>query len=96
MKTVWSNHIQDPDEKVQFEKSVLHSKWILVRLKEILESMERGLDRQEANPKAYDTPNWDYRQAHANGYRQALYSIKDLITLDKQEQTNDRFTPSPV
>lgn len=96
MQTIWTNHIKELDEKVQFEKSLLHSKWILNRLKEILDSMERGLDRQEVSPKAYDTPNWENKQAHANGFRQCLYTIKDLITLDHKDNMNDRFTSSAI
>lgn len=90
MKTIWTHHIKDQDEKVQFEKSLLNSKWILNRQTEILDAMEQGLDRQESSPKAYDSPNWDYRQAHANGYRQCLREVKELNTLDQKDTTNDR------
>lgn len=89
MKTVWTSHLKDADDKAQYEDNIIHSKWVLTRLGEILESIERGLDRQESSPKAYDSPNWDYRQADANGYRRCLWTIKDLINLD-QKETNDR------
>ena len=85
MKTIWSQHISDPEDKARFELSLSGQNWVLSRLKEILESIERGLDKQELSPRAYDEPNWDYRQAHLNGYRQCLNSIKELITLDRKE-----------
>ncbi len=85
MKTIWTQHLDTDEEKAEFEKSVKHSRWLLDRQYEILCSMERGLDRQEISPKAYDSPNWDYRQAHANGFRQCLNQMKELITLDQKE-----------
>lgn len=85
MKTVWTEHLKDSDEIVQFEKSIKHSKWILEHLGVILGKIERGLQRQERSPKAYDNPNWEYRQAHANGYLQCLYDVKDLINLDQKD-----------
>ena len=89
MKTVWTQHIENLDEKIQFEKSLLNSKWILDHLNTLLDRLEDGLDHQELSPKAYDQPNWDYRQAHANGFRQCLRKIKLLTTLD-QKDTNDQ------
>jgi len=85
MKTAWTQHLTDPEEKVKFEESVLHSKWILEHLSTLLDMMEKSLNRQEISPRAYDQPNWDYRQAHANGYRQCLNNIQELLTLDRKE-----------
>lgn len=97
MKTVWTQHLDDQDEKVRFQTSLLHSKWLMDRLSEILASMERGLDAQELSPKAYDSPNWDYRQAHANGYRQCLKTVRELVTLDPKEQDDRSIsTARPV
>lgn len=91
MITAWTKHIRDEQEKQQFEKSVRHSKWILDHLKTILDQMDRDYDRAELSPRIYDLPNWENRQAHSNGYRQALQSIQKLITLDHKENTlNER------
>lgn len=90
MKTVWTAHLETQNEKDQFKTSLLHSRWIFDRQLEILNSLDRGLERQELSPKAYDSPNWQYRQAHANGYRQCLSMIKDLINLDHKEQNDPR------
>lgn len=89
MKSAWTQHITDDKEKVQFQASVIHSKWILEHLTLLLDKMEEGLEQQELSPRAYDQPNWDYRQAHANGFRQCLQKVKSLITLD-QKDTNER------
>lgn len=85
MKTVWTSHISDPVEKVKYEKSLKHSRWILDRQLELLSDMERDLDKQETSAATYDKPNWDYRQADNNGYRRCLNSIKALITLDQKD-----------
>ncbi len=85
MKTAWTQHIKDAEEKTKFEESVWHNKWLLEHLSKLLDTMERSLNRQEISPSAYDQPNWEYRQAHANGYRQCLKNIQELITLDPKE-----------
>lgn len=86
MLTVWTQNVKDLDEKVQLEKSLLHSRWVLERQNEILDGMERSLNRQEISPKVYDNPNWEYRQAHANGYRQCLMEVKKLNNLDQKDE----------
>ena len=84
MFDVWTRHLANPEEKERFKGSVVASKPVLDRAKEILDKMEQDLDQVEVNPKYYETPNWDYRQAHNNGYRQCLRIVKKLIDLDKQ------------
>lgn len=85
----WTKHLKDPEEKARFEKSLLNSRWILDRQAEMLDGVERGLDRQECSPKAYDNVNWAFRQAHANGYRQCLRDLKTINNLD-QKENNER------
>lgn len=91
MLAAWSQHLRDPEEKARYETSIKHSSWVLDQLNTMLDKVESGLDRQERTPSSYDSPNWDYRQAHANGYRQCLHMIKSLINLD-QKDTNERST----
>lgn len=86
MITAWTRHIQDPEEKIRFESSVIHAKHILKHLSFLLDQMDQDLGRAETNPKTYDIPNWDYRQAHNNGYRQALNIVRKLINLDQKEE----------
>lgn len=86
MKTVWTQHIKDPEEKAKFEEGVRHNRWILDHLKSILDKMDKDFERAELSPKMYDLPNWENRQAHSNGYRQCLNSIRNLINLDQEER----------
>lgn len=84
MYTAWTKHLHNPEEKKKFEQGVLSSKPVLDHLKGLLAEMETDLDRAETNPKNYEVPNWDYRQAHNNGYRQCLYILQKLVDLDSQ------------
>lgn len=80
MKEIWTRHLDDSEAKERFKKSV--HKPTLRRLDEIVDIMVKDLDKAEISPKNYEIPNWDYRQAHNNGYRQALSLIKSIIDLD--------------
>lgn len=86
MQSKWTQHLKTEEEKAEFERDIRNSKFILDRLNQILVDMERELDREEISPRAYDLPNWDYRQAHSNGFRQCLSKIKIITTLDQQEK----------
>ena len=82
----WTSHILDEEEKVKFEKTVRASAPVLERLKQIVEEDLEGLDSSEINSKIYDLPNWDYRQAHRNGNRQAYLTLIKLLDLDQQKR----------
>jgi hypothetical protein len=79
MKDIWTRHLQGEEEKEQFRKSI--SRTTVKRLDEIVDTMLKDLDKAEISPKTYDIPNWDYRQAHNNGYRQSLSLIKSILDL---------------
>ena len=88
MITAWTKHIKEDAEKERYQDSLKASKWILDREVEILEEMETALSNQEISPRAYDQPNWDYRQAHCNGYKAAIRDVKRLINFDHKGNTN--------
>lgn len=83
MISAWTKHIKDPEEKANFEKSIYNAISVLDRLKQIIAEEEQALNRSELDPSVYDKPNWEYRQAHKNGIRQALDRIKKFIDLDQ-------------
>lgn len=87
MFTRWTSHLKDENEKKRFRETVVSCKPVLDHLRGLLEEMELDLNRAEINPKTYDIPNWDYRQAHNNGYRQCLQYLQKFIDLDKQVLT---------
>ena len=85
MYTMWTKHLEDSNEKVEFEKTIMGSKRVLNRLKDILGEQEAALNIGEVTPKNYDSPSWAYKQAHSNGYRQCLNVLKKLVDLDQQQ-----------
>lgn len=87
MQIIWTKNIKDPEEKVRFENSLIGSRHVINRLKEILKEIEEeDLDRSEIDPKVYDSPSWSHKQAHKNGFRQALRIVDTIITLDPKER----------
>lgn len=85
MYVEWTKHIPDEKEKEQFENSVYGAKRVLDRLKAILDEKEKSIDRTETDIAVYNTPSWDYRQAHKNGNRETLGWLKKLVDLDQQK-----------
>lgn len=90
MYIAWTKHLKDPEDKKKFENSVWSSKHVLDHLKSIIDSNITDLDHVEVNPKNYEIPNWDYRQAHNNGYRQAMFTLRKLIDLDQQDKKEEK------
>lgn len=90
MITKWTSHLPEAD-KAQFKNQILGSKTVLERLQQILKEDEGYLNTAEMNPKIYDTPNWDYKQAHGNGYRAALHMVCRILDLkDAQNEQSVR------
>ena len=85
MLTKWTSHLKDLEEKQRFESSILGSKRVLERLNDIVGELELELNSAEVNPKNYEIPNWDYRQAHNNGFRQCLNVMKKLLKLEEDQ-----------
>lgn len=85
MISAWTKNLQTVEEVDRFTSSVIGSKVVLDRLKEILLEMQTDADTMERNAKIYEIPNWDYRQAHFNGFRDCLNKIKLIITLDPKD-----------
>jgi hypothetical protein len=83
MKSVWTDNLKTDEEKQRFKNSVLASSSVLERLDEILLKMQDDQDGIERNTKIYDMPNWDYRQAHLNGFKDCLHKVRFLINLDQ-------------
>jgi hypothetical protein len=83
MKTAWTKHLKTEEEKDKFRSHVLGSKTILERINDLADEELSGLENAELNVKIYDLPNWDYRQAHANGFRACMRWLKTLTNLDQ-------------
>ncbi len=96
MISAWTKHLKE-EEKERFRNSVLGSKVVLDRLQEILKEMEDDQNRIERDSRIYDTPNWDYKIAHLNGFRDCLTKVSKLINLDQGQNESPRpARPAPV
>ena len=85
MYSKWTQHLKDPNEKIEFGSSVQGSKRVLDRLKTIFTELKDELDRSEMDIKSFDQPNWSERQAFKNGYRSSLCTAIKLVDLDQQQ-----------
>lgn len=90
MYVEWTKHLKDPENAERFTKEVYSARSVLERLYDILTEKEQSLDRSETNMSVYDNPNWEFRQAHKNGRREELSSLKTLINLDQQKDTKSK------
>lgn len=86
MFTKWTDGTIDLDGQMKFKQSVRAAKPVFEKLIQIIDQELRILDQSELSQKAYDTPGWDYKQAHRNGLREGLTKIKTLINLDQQKE----------
>lgn len=76
VKLVWLSTIKDKEEKDRFKQRILANQDLWDRLKQIIEDRLEG---KEMTYDDYDSPSWSHKQAHANGYREALFELYDLL-----------------
>jgi Na+/phosphate symporter len=81
----WTLHLKTDEEKERFKREILSARGVLERLGEILQAEQDDIHNKERNTKIYSLPNWDYIQAHYNGYVDCLKHIQFLINLDQQD-----------
>lgn len=80
MITKWTSHLPE-DQKQQFQNTIYSSRTVLERLQQMLDEEKASLEQAEISPRIYETPNWDYKQAHTNGFKSALQMVSRIITL---------------
>ena len=83
MKTIWTQHLSDPERRKEFEKLLLNSTLSLGRLYDIVEQKMSEIYSKEEREETYKTPNWAYLQAHHNGRLQAYGDILRLLDFAK-------------
>ena len=88
MYTRWTSHLSTDEEKESFKKEVYSARSVLDRLAQIVKEDYAQLDRSEQDVRAYQSPNWDYLQAHKNGTRQYMNAVILYTDLDQQKGMN--------
>lgn len=94
MISAWTKHLKSDEEIIQFKNEIQGSKTVLKRLTDLLIEMEEELNRSELSSKNYDSPNWAPKQAHVNGQKAQIRTIKFLINLDQQENNDQPIRDS--
>lgn len=90
MKTQWTSHLKDDEEKDRFQKQILAAKPVLERLNTLLDQRQTTIDSMEVGTEKYFQPGWSAIQAHNNGERASIRYIKNLINLDQRENKDGR------
>lgn len=89
MITAWTKHLKTEDEKEQYRQSLTRVKWVIDDIRRLTKDNLKSVEDAEISVKAYDNPNWEYRQADANGYKRCLRDFDKLLTLDPEETKNN-------
>lgn len=71
-------------------KEVEEMKTILLSDKKVLDILSKILynmstKEEKVTSVDYDSPSWSHKQAHKNGYREAILSIARMVNLDGQK-----------
>lgn len=85
MKTMWTSHLQDQEDKERFERAVRSARPAFERLDEILNERLKAIDAIDTGVEKYKQPGWDAIQAHYNGEKASVKYIKNLINFDQKE-----------
>ena len=72
----WVKHLKSEEEQRDFENLLRNTTTVLSRFRDLLEELENS---KEVSFDDYDSPSWSHKQAHSNGYKEALRKVKDLI-----------------
>lgn len=86
MDTRWTAHIQDVEQRKEFEKLVRNSTTVLGRLYDILEQENAQLLKHEVSEKDFTDTNWPYKQAFRNGRRSEYTRLIDLLSFIRRDK----------
>ena len=79
MKTSILKGLSD-DEANDIVALFRESKRLRAHLTQLLDGKSKSCERATMELSAYDTPNWEYRMADAQGYKRALSEIVQLLS----------------
>jgi len=76
MKTKWLQHLKTQEEREEFKKLLHNSRNVLDKLAEIVYN-----NTIEVKKPDYDCPSWAHKQAHINGYNEAIKHFSEILDL---------------
>lgn len=77
LSPLWTKGLRDK-EKADFEAYVRNSTGLLIHLRKIIEEFELSIFLDESNEAQYEDPSWGYLQAHRNGRKETLRTLKKM------------------
>jgi hypothetical protein len=83
--SAWTKHLKTDEEKAKYLEKLRKQRLLFEHILSMIEDNKASIEAQEITTKAYDNPNWKYRQADCNGYKRCLRDFKTLFTLDHEE-----------
>lgn len=79
LNTKWFSDLPS-NEQAQFKEIVLGSKKVLDKLSKIVYNM--CISGEKVKEDHYDSPSWSHKQAHKNGYNEALRDVLDILKIN--------------
>lgn len=80
VKFDWVKHLEDRNDRREFEKVILSDSIVLGRLLAILDEMEQEVVLEEISPEQFENINWTYKRAYNAGDIHRIRLIKDLLS----------------
>jgi len=79
----WTNHLQDPQKKEDFEKTLRNNTLIFDRMNAILDQWEADINKMDRGKEQYKQAGWMPYMAHRNGNKEIIQRMRDLISFYK-------------
>lgn len=76
---IWTKNIKNKTDLKRFEDNYKSATPVLERLQELIDQSVDSITDKEISSSSYDSPNWDYKQAHINGMKSAFKIVSKLI-----------------
>jgi len=74
----WVDNLKTEKERQSFFDTLKNNRFVLKRLKEILEEELGKLNK--LSESSYDSPSWAYLQADINGQKRQITRVLDLLS----------------
>jgi tRNA threonylcarbamoyladenosine modification (KEOPS) complex Cgi121 subunit len=86
MYTVWTQHLENEDQKKNFQAQIRSASAVLDKQTEIINSRLKAIESIQTGIEIYKQPGWEGLLAHYNGEMASLKWVRTLIDLDKQDK----------
>lgn len=84
IQTKWLEGLKDPLEREQFKQTVIGSKKVLDKAREIVYNSIKEAEKVRISD--YDSPSWSHKQADQNGYVRALREVMLLLEVNPDRE----------